>query len=162
MRSQKRVSGLVLAAIALQLSVVPVQLNAFRAPDEQKGVQNMKKSDSLQSLHLKRVLQNNLQKKVGGNTILAVEDLVQNIFNSGISNALTKVSGNSNANVTSSSMSHKLQSGTTLSIASIRQTQTDNLGFKHIRVSQEYKDLPVVGAEIIVHINNNDNIYDKR
>lgn len=39
------------------------------------------------------------------------------------------------------------------------KSETDNLGFKHIRLEQRYKGLRVVGAECIVHINNHNIIY---
>jgi len=41
----------------------------------------------------------------------------------------------------------------------LRESQSDNLGYKHIRLEQRYKGLPVVGAECIVHINNQNVIY---
>ncbi len=41
----------------------------------------------------------------------------------------------------------------------LKTLETDNLGFKHIRLEQRYKDLYVIGAECIVHINNRNAIY---
>jgi Zn-dependent metalloprotease len=43
--------------------------------------------------------------------------------------------------------------------AVLKRIQTDNLGYQHIRLTQRYKGLPVVGAELIVHINNQNVIY---
>ena len=139
-KSQKN-TPLVLAALTLQLSIIPMQLNAFRAPDIQKDVQNMKvqKKDYIESLALTNVSKTNLKKHVGTNTVLSVKTMVQSIFNKG--------------------MSAQLQAGATASLATIQKNQTDNLGFKHIRVTQEYKGIPVVGSEIIVHINNKEDIY---
>ena len=85
MKEKKRVSGLILAVFALQLSIMPVQINAFSAADEESS-QDMKteKMDAIHAIHLKSVFQNNLKEKVSGNTALAVENLTQNIFSSGI------------------------------------------------------------------------------
>lgn len=41
----------------------------------------------------------------------------------------------------------------------LQESYSDNLGFKHIRLEQQYKGLRVVGAECIVHINNRNVIY---
>ncbi|MCP5003900.1 MAG: peptidase M4 family protein [Planctomycetes bacterium] len=40
-----------------------------------------------------------------------------------------------------------------------RRIHKDNLGFKHIRLTQEYLGIPIVGGEITVHINQKDVIY---
>jgi Zn-dependent metalloprotease len=40
-----------------------------------------------------------------------------------------------------------------------KRIQRDKLGFKHIRLAQEYKNIPVVGGELIVHINKHNVIY---
>lgn len=41
----------------------------------------------------------------------------------------------------------------------LKESESDNLGFQHIRLEQRYKGLRVVGAECIVHINNRNVIY---
>ena len=41
----------------------------------------------------------------------------------------------------------------------LKKLESDNIGFKHIRLEQRYKGLRVVGAECIVHINNRNVIY---
>ncbi len=41
----------------------------------------------------------------------------------------------------------------------LKNLENDNIGFKHIRLEQQYKGLRVVGAECIVHINNRNVIY---
>ena len=41
----------------------------------------------------------------------------------------------------------------------LKNSESDNIGFKHIRLEQQYKGLRVVGAECIVHINNRNVIY---
>ena len=38
--------------------------------------------------------------------------------------------------------------------AVLKRSHSDNLGYRHIRLLQRYKGLPVVGAELNVHINN--------
>jgi Zn-dependent metalloprotease len=43
--------------------------------------------------------------------------------------------------------------------AVVRRVQVDRLGFKHVRLVQQYHGLPVVGGELIVHINNLNTIY---
>ena len=150
MKKEKRVSGIILATAVIQFSIVPIQLNAFRAPDTQKSIQNFgaKEKDSSQSIQLKNVSKHNLQEKITGNTTFTVQNLAQNIFNNGITHALSSVSS-----------TQKNTQANTLSFASVRKTQTDKLGFQHIRVAQEYKNLPVVGAEIVIHVNKNENIY---
>lgn len=39
------------------------------------------------------------------------------------------------------------------------RTQIDNLDYKHIRLQQVYKNIPVWNSEIIVHINNDEVVY---
>ncbi|MBI4831013.1 MAG: peptidase M4 family protein [Candidatus Lindowbacteria bacterium] len=43
--------------------------------------------------------------------------------------------------------------------ATVQKIQIDELGYKHIRLAQQYKGLPVVGGELIVHINDKNIIY---
>jgi Zn-dependent metalloprotease len=37
--------------------------------------------------------------------------------------------------------------------------QTDNLGFKHIKLQQVYKGIPILDAEMIIHLNQSNQIY---
>ncbi|MBU0673384.1 MAG: M4 family metallopeptidase [Proteobacteria bacterium] len=39
------------------------------------------------------------------------------------------------------------------------QEKTDRLGFKHIHLTESYKGIPIVGAEYIVHMDADDNIF---
>lgn len=43
--------------------------------------------------------------------------------------------------------------------ARVKKQSTDPSGNQHVRVNQTYKGLPVVGAEVIVHINEQNQIY---
>lgn len=43
--------------------------------------------------------------------------------------------------------------------AVVKKIQVDNLGYRHVRLGQRHRGFPVVGAELIVHINNHDVIY---
>jgi hypothetical protein len=43
--------------------------------------------------------------------------------------------------------------------AVVKRTQTDRLGYTHVRLEQRYKDIPVVGGELIVHRNKQDITY---
>ncbi|WP_094226992.1 M4 family metallopeptidase [Methanolobus psychrotolerans] len=40
----------------------------------------------------------------------------------------------------------------------LKKVYTDRIGIRHVRMQQIYKELPVFGSEIIVHIDSNDNI----
>jgi len=48
---------------------------------------------------------------------------------------------------------------TTNSIFKIDNVIKDALGFQHIRLIQHYKNIPVFGGDIIVHINNKNQLY---
>ena len=43
--------------------------------------------------------------------------------------------------------------------AQLRKIQVDDLGYQHIRIDQTFRGLPVVGGEVIVHINNKGIMY---
>ncbi|RJP16034.1 MAG: hypothetical protein C4520_18620 [Candidatus Abyssobacteria bacterium SURF_5] len=43
--------------------------------------------------------------------------------------------------------------------AVVARIQRDELGFTHIRLEQRYRGLPVVGGQLIVHLNSKDEIY---
>ena len=40
----------------------------------------------------------------------------------------------------------------------VKRIDTDRMGARHVRMQQVYKDLPVFGSELIVHIDANDNV----
>ena len=145
----KHVSGAVLSAVALQLAMAPVQVHAFRAPDTTNSAQRIKteKNDFERDVNLKKVSKRHLKKKINSDAAFAAVNIAQEIFNNGIEHALSA------ANLPAQA------AGNMASIASVRKEQTDPLGFKHIRAVQKYKNIPVVGAEIIVHINNKNTIY---
>ena len=145
----KHVSGAVLSAVALQLAMAPVQVHAFRAPDTTNSAQRIKteKNDFERDVNLKKVSKRHLKKKINSDAAFAAVNIAQEIFNNGIEHALSAANFPAQA------------AGNMASIASVRKEQTDPLGFKHIRAVQKYKNIPVVGAEIIVHINNKNTIY---
>jgi len=49
--------------------------------------------------------------------------------------------------------------GPTGSEAAVKRTQTDRLGYTHVRLEQRYKGIPVVGGELIVHRNKQNITY---
>ena len=147
-------SGIVLSAVALQLSIAPVQLHAFRAPSEETGIKqsqntlNGEHKQLNQSVHLHKVTQKDLHIKLDQNSITAAENIAQGIFNHGIKKTLSAFSKGKSVSLFTGNSS-----------ASVHKEIKDTLGFTHLRISQTYKNIPVVGAEIIVHINQKDTVY---
>jgi len=148
MKKNRNISTVVLSTVALQLAIVPAQLNAFRAPDTSKKVQSLavKKVDLEQNVNLKKISKRHLNKKVVSDAAFTATGLAQEIFNNGLEYAL-------------SAPIAKTQTVSASSFASILKEQKDPLGFRHIRTIQKYKNIPVVGAEVIIHINNKDTVY---
>ncbi len=148
MKKNRNISTLVLSTVALQLAIVPAQLNAFRAPDTSKKMQSfaVKKVDLERNVNLKKISQRHLNKKVVGDAAFTATSLAQEIFNNGLDYAL-------------SAPIAKTQAANASSFATIRKEQKDPLGFTHIRTVQKYKNIPVVGAEVIIHINNKNTVY---
>jgi len=144
----KCVSGMVLSAMVVPFVIAPVGLNAFRAPVEPKSISGVvKKKESRESLHLTKISKRHLHKKIESSNSFAVANLAQEIFNYGVDYALLDDSAKTQ------------QVNQMDSLALIRKEQKDALGFKHIRIVQTYKNIPVVGAEIIIHINNKNTLY---
>jgi len=162
-------------AIMLVLLLMLGGLNhafAFRAPDIQDEMKPFKSADanslfSKQSIRLeskpmlKSILHRNLNKPVKVDAVQAAKDIVQNLMSTGF---VGFIEGQQSFNGEQQSLTrdgsgiaNNLQ--TTGIKAQLRKTQVDNLGYQHIRIAQTFHDLPVVGAEIIVHINNRDIIY---
>lgn len=148
MKKNRNISTLVLSTVALQLAIVPVQLNAFRAPDTSKKVQSLavKKVDLERNANLKTISKRHLNKKVVSDAAFTATSLAQEIFNNGLDYAL-------------SAPIAKTQAVNGSSFATIRKELKDPLGFTHIRTVQKYKNIPVVGAEVIIHINNKNTVY---
>jgi len=138
---QRDIPIIVGTLLSVHSLLIPTQLHAFRAPEESKNTQNMqlKQNELLQQIKLTKIQQNNLKTYVGGNTLLSVKNIVENMFNK--------------------DKNGKLQSNIATLNAIVKQSQTDTLGFKHIRVTQEYKNIPIVGSEIVVHVNDKEYIY---
>ncbi|CAK8713924.1 hypothetical protein KKHLCK_02975 [Candidatus Electrothrix laxa] len=131
------------AVMAVQLGVMPEGALAFRAPaglaDSQNIISSVKEKSN-NPLQLKKV---SLRKQ--GFPVADVQSavaLAEDIMNVGSSQAIAIASGLSARNSTGGST------------AFLIKTKTDHLGLTHFRIAQEYKGLRVIGAELIVHVND--------
>jgi Zn-dependent metalloprotease len=141
---KKRIGSfeLVLAVMMLLMIVVPNHSFAFKAPDE-----DLKMTSDL-NLGLRSTMIRNINQPLNGDLSQAAINIVNNLMNvRPIGGKQSLQSGRSNTAMINESD------------ARIKRIQTDRLGFKHIRLAQFYQGVPVVGAEIIVHVNNKNVIY---
>jgi thermolysin len=123
------------------------ELHAIKAPDnEQPPLKSVvdKKSLSYQTPHLKSIHLRNIDKAFFGDVASEAERLAQNIFNYGEKNALSgKVPPHAVTNF----------------YASLKKDMKDNLGMRHIRIRQTYKNIPVVGSELVIHLDKKNRVY---
>ncbi len=133
---------------------------AFRAHDLPEVEQTSRSTSRLQGgisqpvavrqlSSLQPVVQQNLKQSIAGDPVRDALQLATDIMNN---------SSSLNSSVTVSpggvAAARKKQSR-----AVLRKTQQDELGFQHIRITQEYLGIPVIGAELIVHINDRNQVY---
>ncbi len=102
-----------------------------------------------QPLRLKTVVQRDLKQSISGDPVQAALQFAEKIMNQGANQF----------SASGPSLGVAPRTEVRVSRASMRKEQTDELGFQHIRVAQKYKGLPVVGAELIVHINDRGLVY---
>lgn len=136
----------------LLLTAVPDGSFAFRAPDEPQSVIG-KKMEEGATLQLQTINQRNLKSPISGDPVKAALQLAEELMNHPTGQQLS-ASGPS-----LSSAPTTIPSADRVSRASLSNEQTDKIGFQHIRIAQQYKGLPVVGAQLIVHINDKGLVY---
>ena len=138
---------------------------AFRATDSRDEMSSIKAVDPNSATStggirleskpkLKSVLCRNLNQPVQGDAVQAAKDIVQGLMSTGFV-GLNR--GQQSLSCEGPGITNNAQIVGFKS--QLRKTQVDNLGYQHIRIAQTFQGLPVVGAEIIVHINNKDIIY---
>ena len=143
----KRIASVKLAVAFMMflMIVVPNNLLAFKAPDEDLKMTLDSK------LALKSILIRNFNQAINGDAGQAAMDIVNNLMNAGSIGGKQSLQSGRSDTVNTAMI--------TESNAELKRIQTDRLGYKHIRLAQFYKGVPVVGAEIIVHVNKQNVIY---
>ena len=137
------------AVMTIQLGLMPEGTLAFRAPDQPRNIMSAVEENSNQPLQLKKVSSRNLkQKSIIINEVQGAVTLAENMMNLGSDQAIAVAAGLASED-----------SSTGGSVASLTKAQTDHLGFQHIRIAQNYKGLPVVGSEVIVHLDGQGRVY---
>lgn len=120
---------LTIAIILVSFFWIPSSLMAVRAPDEIQQTLNADLNHRPIPSNLRTVLIRNINQSVAGDARAGSMAAAKDLL--ALDGFQTKV----------------------------KNVQTDPLGFRHIRLALRYKGLPVIGAEIIVHVNQSDMIY---
>ncbi len=146
--------------LLLALSVIlPVQALAIRALDNETGNDNSRVFDggfgAGPQLGLKSVVERNINQIAGTDKAQSAKEMLENRLNSA---ARSFSSSGTTPSLSIESDAVRGAAGSPFSME-LQSTQTDNLGHEHIRMTQHYNGLPVIGAEMVVHIDDSDVIY---
>ena len=131
---------------------------AFRSPDPpaelmgQAGISALTAPNSFAAVRqrssLQPVVQQDLNRSIPADPVQEALQLAMDIMNGSGQQSLTGSAG------AGSAVLQKKRSK-----ALLRKSQRDKLGFQHIRIGQQYLGIPVIGAELIVHVNDQNQVY---
>jgi Zn-dependent metalloprotease len=163
-RMQMRLSGkavLSVTPVILLIFLFSLEDNAFafRSPEPlvaeqigQAGISSLTATSPAAAVRqftsLQPVVQQNLNRSISADPVQNALQLATDIMNGSDQQNLMGTKGSASA------VLQKKRSK-----ALLRKSQQDELGFQHIRMSQQYLGIPVIGAELIVHVNDQDQVY---
>ncbi len=158
----KRISLLAFigACILALLLVGPGYSHAFKKPTQDNEM--IKQDENAESLFkapemlkakpgLTTIVRRNLNEAVTGDAVLGAKSFVENL--------LRPRQGMGEQNSLSEFLEGRHSLKTTGFTFEEERVQVDKLGYTHVRLAQYYQGLPVVGGELVVHINDRDVIY---
>jgi Zn-dependent metalloprotease len=143
----RKIACLAVLAILFLTLLLSNDLLAFKAPDDSRfSVKSI--GISAEQMELQDILVDDLNRVISGDVVQAAKDIIDGIMKARFAQTPSRQKDGGDPGRISPPFT-----------AQVKKVQTDSLGFTHVRIAQLYHGLPVVGGEVVVHINNHNIVY---